>query len=194
MNTKLSQKRIRKNKGRSTLMRWGMPLLLIVGAVAIFALFQSTRQTVPSSPQFGGNVGDIAPDFSVPTLEGETFVLSESRGKPTIIFFMAYWCGNCIPEAQALSRLYQENQGQLNVIIIDIDSSSTPELVEQFKQAANGDALTWAFDLDFKVASSYQVNALDTTLILDEKGIIVYRDQVPTSYNTLKSALMEIGY
>jgi thiol-disulfide isomerase/thioredoxin len=193
MNTKSSPKRIRKNKGTSTLIRWGMPLLLIVGAVAIFALFQPPRQTVSNSPQFGGEVGNIAPDFSVPTLDGKTFVLSENRGKPTIILFMAYWCGNCIPEARALAQLKKEYGDHLNIIALDIDPSSTAENLEQFKQAADNGMYVWAFDRDLQVLSAYQVRALDTTLILDKNGIIVYRDEAPTSYDTLKSALMEIG-
>ena len=192
MNTKSSQKRIRKKKGTSTLIRWGLPLLLIVGAVAIFALFQSPRQAVSNSPQFGGEVGDIAPDFRVPTLDGKTFVLSENQGKPTIILFMAYWCSNCVPEARALAKLKNEYGDQINIIALDIDASSTAEGLEQFKQAADNGMYVWAFDPAFEVASSYQVNALDTTLILDAKGVIVYRDQVPSAYDTLKGELEKL--
>lgn len=93
MKTKSSQKRAGKNKASSTLLRWGIPLLLIVGVAMIFVLSRSPLQTDSKPPQSGVGIGDIAPDFSVLTLEeGELFVLSENRGKPTIILFMAYWC------------------------------------------------------------------------------------------------------
>ena len=193
MKTKSSQKRAGKNKASSTLLRWGIPLLLIVGVAMIFVLSRSQLQTDSKPPQSGVGIGDIAPDFSVLTLEeGELFVLSENRGKPTIILFMAYWCGTCLPEARALAQLKNEYDDQINVIALDVDASSTAESLEQFKQAADNGAYTWAFDSDFKVASSYQVNALDTTLILDAKGIIVYRDQVPTTHAALKGELEKL--
>ena len=95
-------------------------------------------------------------------------------------------------EARALAQLKNEYDDQINVIALDVDASSTAESLEQFKQAADNGAYTWAFDSDFKVASSYQVNALDTTLILDAKGIIVYRDQVPTTHAALKGELEKL--
>lgn len=193
MKTKSSQKRAGKNKASSTLLRWGIPLLLIVGVAMIFVLSRSPLQTDSKPPQSGVGIGDIAPDFSVLTLEeGELFVLSENRGKPTIILFMAYWCGTCLPEARALAQLKNEYDDQINVIALDVDASSTAESLEQFKQAAGNGVYVWAFDPDFEVASSYQVNALDTTLILDAKGIIVYRDQVPSTYDALKSELEKL--
>lgn len=194
MKTKSSRKRIGKNEGTPNLLRWGIPLILIFGTVAIFVLSQSPLQTASQTPQTGGKVGDIAPDFSAPTLDGQTFVLSENRGKPTIILFMAYWCGNCISEARALAQLKNEYGDQINIIALDIDASSTVENLQQFKQAAGNGEYVWAFDRELQVLSAYQARALDTTLILDENGIIIYRDETPTPYNTLKSALREIGY
>lgn len=194
MKTKSYPKRIGKNKGAPNLFRWGIPLLLIVGLAAIFILSQTPLQVASQSPQTGGNVGDIAPDFSVPTLDGKTFILSEHQGKPTIILFMAYWCGNCIPEARALAQLKNEYGDQINIIALDVDASSAVEGLEQFKQAADNGAYVWAFDSDMQVLTAYQVRSLDTTLILDKNGVVIYRDEVPTSYNILKSALMEIGY
>ncbi|MBX3037356.1 MAG: TlpA family protein disulfide reductase [Anaerolineales bacterium] len=192
MKTKSYQNRIGKSKRSPNLLRWGIPLFLIIGVAATFTLSRTPFQNTSQSPQSGSDVDDIAPDFSVPTLDGKTFVLSENQGKPTIILFMAYWCGNCIPEARALAQLQKEYGDRINIIALDIDASSTAESLEQFKQAAGNGVYVWAFDPDFEVASSYQVNALDTTLILDAKGIIVYRDQVPSTYDALKSELEKL--
>lgn len=48
----------------------------------------------------------FAPDFTAPTLGGGEFTLSAHRGKPVVLFFMAYWCGTCVGEAQALAKLH----------------------------------------------------------------------------------------
>ncbi|MCI0550207.1 MAG: TlpA family protein disulfide reductase [Anaerolineae bacterium] len=191
-NAKSVRKKARHRNTQSKGLIWTGIIILALAVWVAWNILQPATSASTSTGREGVQVGDLAPDFTVPTLDGGEFRLSEQRGKPTIIFFMAYWCVRCIPEAQALSQLHQEHQGQLNIIVIDVDPSSTPELVEQFKRAANGDALTWAFDPDFGVASSYQVNALDTTLILDTTGVIVYRDNVPSTYRTLKGELEKL--
>jgi peroxiredoxin len=192
MSAKSSRKHTLQNERLSSLPKWGLPVVLIVAALGVFWGFRSASQSSSSTIQSGVNIGNIAPDFTVPTLGGGTFTLSENRGKPTIILFMAYWCGNCIPEARALAQLQNEYGDQINILALDVDASSTEESLEQFKHAANDGDFTWAFDRDFQVASSYEVNALDTTLILDVNGLIVYRDQVPTSYNILKDELEKL--
>lgn len=102
---------------------------------------------------------------------------------------MAYWCGTCIPEAQALARLNEEYGNAINIIAIDIDATSSVDALNQFKLASGNDEYTWAFDYDQLASISYRVRALDTTLILDADGYIIYRDERPTDYGTLKSAL-----
>ena len=58
--------------------------------------------------EIGVQIGKVAPDFTLPTLGGESFTLANERGKPAVVFFMAYWCGSCIPEAAALGKLQRE--------------------------------------------------------------------------------------
>ncbi len=54
----------------------------------------SSSQTASSIEQTKGTPGvlkgQVAPDFSVPTLEGDTFRLSDHQGKPRIVFIMAH--------------------------------------------------------------------------------------------------------
>lgn len=167
---------------------------LAVGGWLLWNAMQSTQTPrVPSSGVVGTNIGDTAPDFSVPTLDGDTFTLSEQRGKPAIVFFMAYWCGTCIPEAQALTRLQQEYGDKVSIVALDVDPSSTPEALAQFKRAAGDGVYVWAFDTGQQVAASYQVRSLDTTYVLDRAGVILYRDEHPSSYESLKEALAQAG-
>ena len=163
----------------------GLALVIVVGAIG-WLVWQNSRTDV------GAQVGQVAPDFSVPTLDGETFVLSQQRGKPTIIYFTAYWCSSCIPKAQELGQLYQEYNGRVNIIALDVDPTSTPELLDRFKQAAGNGAFVWAFDSGSKVATAYQVNSLSTAIILDGEGRIVYRGGFPTSYAALKGELEKL--
>ena len=36
-------------------------------------------------------VGDLAPDFSLPDLEGQLHTLSEQRGRPVVLCYFATW-------------------------------------------------------------------------------------------------------
>lgn len=177
-------------------------IVLVIGAaLLVWRSLQSTTGAGASagalsvllSDAEGTQLGEIAPNFTVPTLDGGTFSLVDQRGKPTIIFFMAYWCGTCIPEARALAQLNREYGEQVSIVAIDVDPTSTPDALAGFKQAADGGAFTWAFDDGQQVINAYQVRALDTTLVLDAEGHVVYSDAYPTTYGVLKDTLTGLG-
>jgi thiol-disulfide isomerase/thioredoxin len=89
--------------------------MLVIAAVVVSAVGLAGAATAPGmgaeSAQAGAAPvrasGPPAPDFTVPTLDGGTFTLSAHRGKPVVIFTMAYWCLPCVLEAQALAKLHQ---------------------------------------------------------------------------------------
>jgi len=192
MSTKSSTEHLVQNKTRSNLLKWIIPLILILGALGIWIAFRALSRTATATAQSGVEVGDIASDFTVPTLDGGKFVLSEGRGKPTIVLFTAYWCSDCFPKAQKLGQLYQEYSGRVNIIALDIDPTSTPKLLGQFKQAAGNGLFVWAFDSGSKVATTYRVTSTGTTIIIDSQGQIVHRGEFPTSYAALKGELEKL--
>lgn len=174
-------------------------LLLLAAAWFLWQAGQrdsATSSGVPGvelSEATGTGLGQVAPDFTAPTLDGDTFSLAEQRGQPTIIFFMAYWCGTCIPESQALAQLKEEYGDSVRIVAIDVDPSSTPQALRQFKSAAGNGDFVWAFDREQQVVSAYQVRALDTTFILDREGHVVYRDSSPTPHDVLQKTLAQLG-
>jgi peroxiredoxin len=140
-----------------------------------------------------GAGGEQAPNFAVTTLDGEEFRLSEKRGEVVALFFMAGWCGSCIPEAQSWAKLYPvyEDKG-LNVLVVSIDPNDTLRTIEGFRQAGKIGPLPWAIDKTGDVARPLGIQALDSTVIIDRDGRIAYRDSAPTPYETLESELKEV--
>mgnify|MGYP001590272289 CR=1 FL=1 len=47
-------------------------------------------------------VGDLAPDFELQTLSGESIQLSKLQGRPMLLNFWATWCGPCSQEIPLL--------------------------------------------------------------------------------------------
>lgn len=185
-----------KSARQKTRSRWpvfaGIIVVALLAGWIIMSILQPATSASSSTGRTGVQVGNLAPDFTVPTLDGNQFRLSENQGKPTLIYFTAYWCGTCIPKAQELGQLYQEYSGRVHIVVLDVDPTSTLELLDQFKQAAGNGAFVWAFDSDSKVATTYLVNALSTIIFLDGERRIVYRGQFPTSYAALKGELEKL--
>ncbi len=50
-------------------------------------------------------VGDLAPDFTAPRLDGGQFKLSEQRGKLVLLDFWATWCQPCLAEMPAMKDI-----------------------------------------------------------------------------------------
>ena len=158
----------------------------LVGLVAFSFISNTSQPTIQPT-----GLGPLAPDFTVQTLEGGTFSLSAQQGKPVILFFMAYWCGTCVPEARNLTVLHERYKDQGAVIVaLDVDPTSSVEALRTFKGWADNGEYVWAFDGDNAVARALEVSALDTTIVINRAGEIVYRDFYPTAYEILEEQLL----
>ena len=151
---------------------------------------------VRSAAEAGDEVqgSDAAADGAkIATLDGEEFDLAEKRGEVVALFFMAGWCGSCIPEAQAWSELYSAHEGEgLEVLMVSVDPNDTPKTIDGFRKAGGIGDLPWAIDRTGGFTRSFGVRALDSTVIFDREGKIAYRDAAPTDAETLEEELEEV--
>lgn len=132
-------------------------------------------------------------EASIETLDGEEFDLTDKRGDVVALFFMAGWCGSCIPEAQAWSKLYPAYKDKgLDLLVVSLDPNDSPETIAGFKRAGGIGELPWAIDETGEFTRSLDVRALDSTIIVDREGKVAYRDAAPTDAKTLESKLKEV--
>jgi len=146
----------------------------------------SSDAAVVPTGNIGFDVGDIAPDFSVTDVDGKTFTLSEAKGNSVVVAFFATWCTPCQIEANNLKKVDDESDGEkFEVLQIGVDQRESAGDLKQFKDLyANKD---WIVGFGFDVAEKYNVRSLDTTVIINEDGVIVYRDNgQPASVSTLQ--------
>lgn len=68
-------------------------------------------------------VADAKPaaDFTLPTLEGKPFKLSEAKGKVVLLNFWATWCGPCKAEIPSFVELQQQYKNDLLVVGLSVD-------------------------------------------------------------------------
>ena len=74
-------------------------------------------------------VGGEAPDFEVTTIDGETFRLSDCRGKVVYINIWASWCMYCLmemPDIQKLAEMYPDD-----LVIIGISTDESEDIVRE---------------------------------------------------------------
>jgi thiol-disulfide isomerase/thioredoxin len=78
-----------------------------------------------------------APDFTLPTLSGETVRLSDLRGKVVLVNFWATWCVPCRTEMPTLEELYQYYKERgLEVVAVNLDALSTAGVEAFVKEVA----------------------------------------------------------
>ena len=175
--------------------RW---LTLGLGLAFLLAspLWNQGRAAPPCCPDLGNlqaaDLGVALPDLTLQTLEGETLKFRDLLDRPVVLFVMASWCLSCVSEAKALGKLWEKYGDKVTLVAVDVDRSTTPERLKRFKEAAGNPGYIWAMDPKGEVVRAFRVRTLDTTLIFDAQGKVVYRDERPTSFETLDRVVGEL--
>ena len=123
------------------------------------------------------NVGELAPDFTAPSLDGGNITLSENLGKVTLIDFWAAWCRPCRVENPNLVKLYKKySSSGLQIVGVSLDRTK-----EQWEKAVSDDNLPWIHvsNLNFwndPIARQYSIRAIPQSFLLDEKGYVIAKN------------------
>lgn len=146
-----------------------MALLLLVGLSWIVA----TRATGPAEAPVTAapRPGFLAPEFELPTLDGNRVRLSDLRGKRVVINFWATWCPPCRAEMPAFVEAYARYRDQ-GLVILAVNEAEDAAQVAAFQEAFG---LTFPVLLDtrMEVGQRYRVQFLPTTYFVGPDGTIL---------------------
>ncbi|UCD14039.1 MAG: TlpA family protein disulfide reductase [Thermoplasmatales archaeon] len=133
-----------------------------------------------------------APDFTLTTIDGETFTLSDYLGKVIVIDLMATWCSPCIQQMSQLEAVVDEFKDQIIVISIDVDKGeTTSDILNKFGEYVD----KWTFILDtdeIDVSSAYQVTSIPKIVIISQNGNIYYSHVGYMDYSALSAKINEL--
>ena len=73
--------------------------------------------------------------------------------------------------------------------MVSVDPQDTPQAIQGFQDRGDIASLPWAVDESGEISRALGVTALETTIIVDREGRIVYEDATSTDYETLRSEL-----
>lgn len=148
-------------------------IILIVGlfgwAVFDFVIDGEIKQA-EEDVEVGLEKGNLAPDFELTTLEGETVKLSDFRGEKVMLNFWATWCPPCRAEIPDMQKYHEKHDG----VILAVN------LTETEKSPSNVDSFVEEYGVTFKVlsdketvvANMYNASALPTSYLIDSNGKI----------------------
>ena len=138
-----------------------------------------------ASPAFAEtSVGEVCPDFSLPTLSGGTFRLSDYRGQVVFINIWATWCPPCVSEMPDIQRL-QETYSDLKVLGVSVDD--TASIARNFIQK-NGYTYTMAMDDDSYTVTwrIFPTSYIPNSIFIDPNGVVTYLDAGSMSYEYME--------
>ncbi len=121
-----------------------------------------------------GPSADRAPDFTVRTLDGRRFRLSAQTGKVVVFDFLLPGCGECEIEAPSLERAARRfGARRARVLILDL-AGVDDKLLRSYFGSLGLQGVLVAGD-GARVARSYGVHALGTTVIVGRDGTVRWR-------------------
>jgi len=131
----------------------------------------SDGTTDAPTENINGEAGEgFAPDFSVELLTGETFTLSEQRGKVVLINFWATWCGPCVAKMPRTQELFEQYQD--DVVFIGVNAGEDRNVVNDFI-SAGGYTFNIGLDSDMHIIQHiYPAVGIPYTVIINADGTI----------------------
>jgi len=149
--------------------------LVIIAVAAVIALMlvvglrSARHRQNPLAAQMKGNV---APDFTLQSLDGKTVRLSDYRGKGVLLNFWATWCGPCKIEMPWFVELQKQYGPEgLQILGVAMDDASPGEIAAFAKEMGVNYPVLIGKEA---VADAYGgVEGLPYTFYIDRNGKVV---------------------
>lgn len=117
-------------------------------------------------------VGQVAPDFTVTTLDGKTLTMSKLKGKVVILNFWFTSCRPCVEEMPDLNKIVAKYKGNEDIVFLapEIIANTTKADIEKFLKRQ---PFAYQIALGGKEASLlYEAKTAPANFVIDKDGIV----------------------
>lgn len=146
---------------------------------------QNAESETGSMIEYGLNAGNVAYDFQLEDMDGNTVQLSDYRGKKVFLNFWASWCPPCRVEMPHLQEFHEEQDEVavlgVNVISSESDPENVPAFIDEF-----GLTFTNVYAPN-EITDLYRVESLPTSYFIGSDGVIYERVVGPVTKDILET-------
>lgn len=167
----------RKAKKRNGTL-WLLLILLAVVAGLMIFLPSAPAQASAEEPAVESEydvvqVGDLAPDFTLPMYGGGEVKLSDLRGKVVLLNFWATWCPPCMQELSVVQQEIIDRFAGQEFAFIFASRGDTQEQIADTRQK-RGFNFPMAMDKDEAVFKLFAKKGIPHNYLIDREGRIVH--------------------
>jgi methylamine dehydrogenase accessory protein MauD len=130
---------------------------------------EALEDRLPEEPPAGLPLGDTAPDFELPNLQGQKLTLEALRtpGKPVLLLFTDPNCGPCKAMFSDVGRWQEKHAQKLTVAVV---SRGEPE--ENAISATEHGLRNVLLEEDWEVSDAYGVDGTPSAVLVRPDGTI----------------------
>ena len=157
-----------------------LPLLALVGLIAVFALNINRDPSLVQSVL----INKPAPQFTLPAVAGlpvPGFDTKALDGQVTVVNVFASWCIPCRDEHPVLESLKQKT----GVPIYGINQKDAPDQAKAFLAELGNPYDAVGADSDGRASIDWGVYGVPETFIVDAKGVIRFKHTGPLSMDDI---------
>jgi cytochrome c biogenesis protein CcmG/thiol:disulfide interchange protein DsbE len=164
---------------------FGLPLLLLVGLVAVFALSMNRDPSLVRSVL----IDKPAPQFAMPAVPGldvPGFDTASLAGQVTVVNVFASWCIPCRDEHPLLLALRDTS----DIRLYGINQADVPENAVAFLTELGNPYAAVGADRDRRVSIDWGVYGVPETFVVNAQGIITFKHVGPLTPQSMTEQLL----
>ena len=149
--------------------------LVRTGAALLSLLVGSGGWEVASAQDGGLELGTVAPNAALTTLDGKPVDLASviGKGQPAVVEFWATWCGNCEELLPAWRAAEAKYRGKVKFVGVSVSVNQSPRRV-QLHVAKHKVPGVQLWDAKGDATGKWDVPATSYIVVLDRAGKVVY--------------------
>ncbi|WAM34544.1 TlpA family protein disulfide reductase [Caldicellulosiruptor morganii] len=153
-------------------------IFIIVTAILVGLLIY---QFVPQTKSKVKTNGAI--EFTLKSVDGKEYSISNFRGRIVILNFFATWCPPCRAEIPDFERFHENNR---DIVVVGINIQEDRNTVKDFLKSMGVTYLV-LLDRDGNISSQFGIDGIPTTFLLDESGKVIAKKVGMMTYDELEN-------